>query len=85
MDCGFTNRTQKLEKVHTAVSKHLGILPKIRAGGNSAKVWVKTISPETILVYLIYWTCLYCGGSVKFLFFVCLVISLPVSHVIYMY
>ena len=56
----------ELKKVHTAVSKHLGILPKNRAGGNSAKVWVKTISSETIIVYwtcllstiIVYWTCL---------------------------
>ena len=66
----------ELKKVHTAVSKHLGILRKIRGGGNSAKVWVKTASPETIIVFLVYWTCLECGGSLKYLFFVCLIISL---------
>ena len=47
----------ELKKVQTAVSKHLGILPNIREGGNSAKVWIKTISPETIILYLVYWTC----------------------------
>ena len=47
----------ELKKVQTAVSKHLGILPNISEGGNSAKVWIKTISPETIILYLVYWTC----------------------------
>ena len=47
----------ELKKVQTAVSKNIGILPKVRGGGNSAKVWVKTISPETIILYLVYWTC----------------------------
>ena len=47
----------ELKKVQTAVSKHLGILPNIREVGNSAKVWIKTISPETIILYLVYWTC----------------------------
>ena len=48
----------ELKKVKTAVSKHLGLLPKIREGGNSAKIWVKTVSLGTIIVYLVYWTCL---------------------------
>ena len=38
------------------MSKHLGIFPKDREGGNSAKVWVKKISLETIIAYLVYWT-----------------------------
>ena len=38
----------ELKKAQTAVSKDLGILPKIRGGGNSAKGWV----------ILVYWTCL---------------------------
>ena len=71
----------ELKKVQTPVSKHLGILPKIRGRGNSAQVWVKTASSETIIVYLVYWTCLQHGGSVKYLFFVCLVISLPSSKI----
>ena len=33
-DLGFRTRTQILKNVHAAVSKHLGILPKIRGGGN---------------------------------------------------
>ena len=48
----------ELKKVQTAVSKHLGFLPKIRGGGNSAKVWVKTASLEGIIVFLVYWTCM---------------------------
>ena len=31
----------ELKKVQTATSKHLGILPKVRVGGNSARVWSK--------------------------------------------
>ena len=34
----------ELKKVQTAVSRHLGILPKISGGGNSDRVWVKTAS-----------------------------------------
>ena len=44
----------ELKKVQTGVSKHLGILPKIRGEGNSAKVWVKTASFETKIVFLVY-------------------------------
>ena len=61
----------ELKKVQTVVSKHLGILPKLRGGGNSVKVWVKTASSRTMILGLLD---LY-GGSVKYLFFVCLVIS----------
>ena len=62
----------ELKKVETAVSNRLGILPKTRGGSNSAKVVVKAASSETMIVYLVYWTCLECSGSVK-----CLFISLP--------
>ena len=47
----------ELKKVKIAESKHLGILPKTRGGGKSAKVEVKTASSETIIVYLVDWTC----------------------------
>ena len=40
----------ELKKVQTAVSKHLGILPKIRGRRNGAKVWINTASSETIIV-----------------------------------
>ena len=67
----------ELKKVETAVSKHLGIRPKIRERGNSAKVWVKTASSETIIVFFVFldlhvvWW--FCEVSV----FIFLVISLP--------
>ena len=48
----------ELKKVQTAVSKHLGFLQKIRGGGKSAKVGVKTASLEGIIVFLVYWTCI---------------------------
>ena len=53
----------ELKKVQTAVSKHLGFLPKIWGGGGggagkSTKVWVKTASLEGIIVFLVYWTCI---------------------------
>ena len=54
----------ELKKVQTAISKHLGILPKIRVGGNSARVWVKTDSSATEIFSLVY-TVMWCGGSVK--------------------
>ena len=66
----------ELKKVQTAVSKHLGILLKIRGRGNGAKVWINTASSETIIVLWLLDLHL-CGSSVKYLFFVCLVISLP--------
>ena len=53
----------ELKELQTAVSRHLGILPKIRGGGNNAKVWVK----QPLLDLLV---------PVKYLFFVCLVTSL---------
>ena len=54
----------KFKKVQTAVSRHLAILPKISGGGNSARVWGKTASSATIIVYLVY-NVMRCGGSVK--------------------
>ena len=48
----------ELKKIETAVSNRLGILPKTRGGGNSAKVGVKAASSETMIAYLVYWTCL---------------------------
>ena len=44
----------ELKKVKTAISKQLGILPKIQGGSNSARVWVKTASSATIIVFLVY-------------------------------
>ena len=55
---GLELETKNSKKVHAALSKHLGILPKYRGEGNSANVWVKLISSERIIVYLVYWTCL---------------------------
>ena len=53
-----------LKKVQAAVSKHVGIVPKNRGGGNNAKVWVKTASSATIIVFWVY-SVMLCGGSVK--------------------
>ena len=53
-----------IKKVETAVSKHLEILPKIKGGGNSATVLVKTTSSATVIVCLVY-NVMWCGGSVK--------------------
>ena len=46
----------ELKKVKTVVSKRLDTLPKIRGGGNRAKVDVETASSEAMIVYLVYWT-----------------------------
>ena len=54
----------ELKKVQTAVSKYLGIFPKIRGGGNSVRVWVKTATSAAIIAFLIY-SVMWCGGSVK--------------------
>ena len=54
----------EFKKVQTAASKYLRILPIIRGGGNSAKVWVKTASSATIIVCLVY-SVMWCDGSVK--------------------
>ena len=48
----------ELKRVKFAESKHLGVPPKTKGGGNSAKVEVKTAASETIIVYLVDWTCL---------------------------
>ena len=44
----------ELKNVQTAVSKHLGILRKIKGGGSSANVLVRTASSETKIVFLVY-------------------------------
>ena len=54
----------ELQKVEISVSIQLGILPKIRGGGNSARVWVETASSATIIVFLVY-SVMWCGGSAK--------------------
>ena len=54
----------ELKKVQTAVSKHLGILPKIWGGGDSASMWVKIASSATVIAFLVY-SVMWCGGSVK--------------------
>ena len=54
----------ELNKVQTAVSKHLGILSKIWGGGNSARIWVKTASSATIIALMVY-SVMWCRGSVK--------------------
>ena len=54
----------ELKKAQTTVSKHLGILPKIRGDGNSAKVLVKTASSATIIDCLVY-SVMWRDGSVK--------------------
>ena len=53
-----------LKKVQTAVSKHLGILPKIRGGGKFAKFWVKTAcfrNKDCLLdlldLHVVWWLC----------------------------
>ena len=48
----------ELKNVQTAVSKDLGILSKSSEGDNGAKIWVKTASLGTIIVFLVYWTCM---------------------------
>ena len=49
-DLLFSARTHKSSN---AVSKHLGILPNIRRGGNNAKVYVKRASSAAIIVCLV--------------------------------
>ena len=66
------------KKIQTAVSKHLGIVPKMRGGGNSAKVWAKRASSAGIIACLVYSVMLR-GFPVKCLVSVCLVVSLPGS------
>ena len=66
--------------VQTAVSKHLGIVPKIRGGCNSAKVWVRRASSAAAIVCLVY-SVMLCGVPVKCFAYVCPVVcagfSLP--------
>ena len=54
----------ELKKVQTVVSKHLGIFPKIRGGGNSARVSGKTATSAALIVFLVYGVMWY-GDSVK--------------------
>ena len=54
----------RTEKSSTVVSEYLGIFPEIRGGGNSARVWVKTATSATIIIFLVY-SVMWCGGSVK--------------------
>ena len=54
----------ELKEVQTAVSKHLGIFPKIWGGGNSGRMWVKTASSSTVIAFLVY-SVMWCVGSVK--------------------
>ena len=49
-DLLFRARTQKNQ---TAVSKHLGVLPNLRTGGNNVRIWVKTASSAPIVVSLV--------------------------------
>ena len=44
----------EFKKLQNSVSKHLEILPKIREGGNSARILVKTASSVTIIGFLVY-------------------------------
>ena len=55
----------ELKKFQTAASKYLGIFPKIQRGGNSARVWVKTVTLVAIIVFLVY-SVMWCGGSAKY-------------------
>ena len=66
------------KKVQTAVSEHLGIVPKIRVGGNSAKVWVKRASSAGTIACLVY-SLMLRGFPVKCLVSVCPVVCLPGS------
>ena len=54
----------ELKNVKAAVSEQLGFLPKTQGGDNSARVWVKTASSATIIVFLVY-SATWCGGSAK--------------------
>ena len=54
----------ELKEHQTALSEHFGILPKIRGGGNSARVWVKTASSAANIVFLVY-SVMWCGAYVK--------------------
>lgn len=54
-----------LNKVKTALSENLGILPKIREGVKSARVWFNTASSATSIVGLVC-SVMWCSGSMKF-------------------
>ena len=54
-----------LNKVQTALSENLGILPKIREGVKSARVWVNTASSAISIVGLVC-SVMWCGSSMKF-------------------
>ena len=45
-DLLFRARTKKNQ---TPISKHLGVLPNIRRGGNNTKVWLKIAFSEAII------------------------------------
>ena len=65
-----------IKKAQNAVSKHQGVLPKIKGGGNSAKVCVKRASSALLVACLVF--CLMLSGvPVKCLASVCPVASLP--------
>ena len=55
---------QEPKNVKAAVSEQLGFLPKTLGGDNSARVWVKTASSATIIVFLVY-SVIWCDGSAK--------------------
>ena len=56
----------ELKTDQTAVSKHVGILPKNKGGGggNNAKIWIKTVYSATVFVCLAH-SVIWCGGSLK--------------------
>ena len=57
--CTFDFRLRaKSQKVQTLISKHLGILPKIRGRGNKARILIKPAFSAAIIVCLVYRTCL---------------------------
>ena len=50
----------RTEKSSNCSMKYLGIFPKIRGGGNSARVWVKTATLAAATVLLVY-SVMWCG------------------------
>ena len=54
----------ELKEVQTAVLEHFEIFPKIWGGGNSARVWVKTVSLAANIFFLVY-SVMWCGAYVK--------------------
>ena len=61
--CDLLFKTRTL-KVQTAVSEQFEVLPKIRRGGSSARVWVKTALSAAVFVFLVY-SVIWCGACVK--------------------